>query len=523
MSNHDNHISDDQLLQVIDEAVPETKQREMETHISTCVDCQTRLMKIAANENWRDEYRDCLTRELLSTGDTNPDLPGPFSRESNSAIAILKNQTPDEDLESIHRMLSRTLLPPTHPETLGKLGRYEIESVLGRGGMGVVLRGYDHELHRPVAIKCVLPRLLNNGTAKQRFAREARATATILHPNVIAIHDIDESNGVPWFVMPLIAGPSLRELVNDNGPLPEKEIARIGLQIASGLAAAHGQGLVHRDIKPENILVDNQVNRVVITDFGLARRDSDETMTQTGVLAGTLNYMAPEQIRDEELDSRSDLFSVGCLLYFLATGAVPFRADSQVAVMNKISNVRHPDVRSLNPDVSKTMSDVIDKLLEKQPENRFQSAVDLEIFLESYVAHLNQPTRRSLPGVPRTRGVWKTRTIAKILVAATLLIAVCFGVYQFIPGQTTTSPPEITTPQVSPADIWNGIQADYGISSPAEFKTEFSNLDADVQFLDRHMEQLESFDSHLFENEATELQQKLNRFSDEMDNASSHK
>ncbi len=151
---------------------------------------------------------------------------------------------------------------------------------------------------------------------------------------------VDETDTMPWFVMPYIASPSLQELVDESGALPEGEIARIGLQIASGLAAAHGQGLVHRDIKPENILVDNEINRVVITDFGLARRDTEATITQTGVLAGSLNYMSPEQARSEDVDGRSDLFSLGALLYFLATGHVPFRADTLAGVIHNVSNRR---------------------------------------------------------------------------------------------------------------------------------------------------------------------------------------
>ena len=200
---------------------------------------------------------------------------------------------------------------PDRPETLGRLGPYEVLEVLGQGGMGVVLKARDPALDRTVAIKVLAPPLAHGATARRRFAREARAAAAVGHEHIVAIHAVDESAACPtWSCSTSPAGRS-RSGSTVTGPLEVKEILRIGMQAAPGLAAAHAQGLVHRDIKPANILLENGVERVKLTDFGLARAVDDASLTQSGVIAGTPQYMAPEQARGEPVDHRADLFSLG--------------------------------------------------------------------------------------------------------------------------------------------------------------------------------------------------------------------
>lgn len=389
---HTKHIPDDQLRMVaLDRATPET-QSHVENHISTCEQCQDRILELSVDSDWRGEIvRNCesLRHEVLDETSATFSMATPPKDTSPSGDEF--------DLQTVDRMLANFLEPPIHPEMLGRLGRYDIESVIGCGGMGVVLRGFDRDLYRAVAIKMILPRHSKNGTAKQRFAREARAAAVVLHPNVIPIYGIESTNEVPWIAMPLILGPTLKELVDEHGTLPEREIVRIGKQIASGLAAAHSQGLVHRDIKPENIMVDNQVNRVIITDFGLARRLTDEPMTQTGFLAGTINYMSPEQSRGAEIDARSDLFSLGGLLFFLATGQSPFHSPSPMGAIHAIGHEPHPRAQALNNEVSGVLSSVIDRLLKKDPNKRFQTAVEVETYLGDYLMHLQQPLHAPAP------------------------------------------------------------------------------------------------------------------------------
>lgn len=508
----------------------------VDLHVTSCTLCQQRLLEHAADDTWRSSCSDHLQQLARAVpGFASPDASSWQKTQSSfepRSLADPLQQGDPFDLQTVHQMLQDVLQSPSHPEMLGRLGRYDIEGVIGCGGMGVVLRGFDRDLHRPVAIKLILPRLANNGTAKQRFAREARAAAAVLHPNVIAIHGIDETGEVPWFVMPLVTGPSLRELVSQRGPLPEREIVRIGMQIAGGLAAAHWQGLVHRDIKPENILVDNAINRVVITDFGLARRDSEEAMTQTGCLAGTLNYMSPEQSRGEDVDARSDLFSLGALLYFLAAGVQPFHANSAMGVLHRIGHQAAAAVQSVNPEVSVTLATVIHRLLEKSPDARFQSASHLEAFLGEYLSHLHHPTKFAVPLLPPTaldnvhgpaeennrapfaqgtgaRLANQRFTFLKAAVAVGILLGLAAFGFWLLPGQQQQpissngqAPADLVVdwaldrPQKNPAVptlapsptplsptgtthvpiTWSQIQAKYQLQTPSEFEHELQSL-----------------------------------------------
>src|SRR3954447_21631385 len=191
------------------------------------------------------------------------------------------------------------LAPSDKPGSLGRLGHYEVLEVVGRGGMGVVLRAFDGKLLRVVAIKVMAAQLATSGTARKRFTREAQAAAAVSHDHIVTIHAVEEANGLPYLVMQFVSGMSLQERLDRKGPLELREIVRIGMQTAAGLAAAHAHGLIHRDIKPANILLENGVERVKITDFGLARTIDDASLTQSGVVAGTPQYMSPEQARGE--------------------------------------------------------------------------------------------------------------------------------------------------------------------------------------------------------------------------------
>ncbi len=507
-----NHISDDDLRQVVREQQTELPQQQIETHVSECDFCQTRLLNMAADDTWRETFSSSI-QELPTFADSPLD---------SSNFTQAPNQPPigDEfDLLTVDQMLKEVLQPPRHPEMLGRLDRYDIESVIGCGGMGVVLRGFDQDLHRPIAVKMILPRLSRNGTAKQRFEREACAAAAVLHPNVIAIHGISKAAGVPWFAMPLVAGPSLARIVQSNGPLPEREIVRIGMQIASGLAAAHSQGLVHRDIKPENILVDNQVNRVVITDFGLARRDSEESMTQTGMLAGTLNYMSPEQSRGEDVDARSDLFSLGSLLFYLAAGVTPFKSDSAMNVLHQIGNSPHPNVQSLNPTISVTLSQLVDRLLEKAPRHRFQTAAEVESFLEDYLAHLNQPTHSPAPKTPRIRKKKSTSRIARWmtgLAASALVIYSAIWLGANWPGNSTANNNKSTTTTSQPRLTWQLISERYGIATPNKFENELGDLGKSFNQLDL-LESEDIFATPAIDQELFELTREMEKLEKTLD------
>ncbi|MEQ1827417.1 MAG: serine/threonine-protein kinase, partial [Pirellula sp.] len=318
--------------------------------------------------------------------------------------------------QSIREILS----PPSHSEMLGRLGRYEIERVIGAGGMGVVLKAFDTELNRPVAIKVLARHLATSGPARVRFAREAKAAAAVVHEHVVAIHNVDADRDHPFLVMPFVSGQSLQSRVDCEGPLETREILRIGIQAAAGLAAAHEQGVIHRDVKPANILLENGVERVLLTDFGLARTADDASLTQSGIIAGTPHYMSPEQANGQPTDQRTDLFSLGAVLYFMATGHPPFRAERAMGVLNRICHTPHQPLWQANTDIADELSVIVDRLLEKQPSRRFSSAEAVRDALVDLLAQIQQP-RNSLRRRFRRFAIRHPQVLASTIIV-TLLV-----------------------------------------------------------------------------------------------------
>lgn len=260
---------------------------------------------------------------------------------------------------------------------------------------------------------------------------------------MIGIYGVDETNGLPFLVMEYIVGRSLAQRLEAEGPLPLAEILRIGGQIARGLAAAHSQGVVHRDIKPANILLENGVERVKITDFGLAHAVDDVRTTQPGTVIGTPEYMSPEQARGERVDHRSDLFSLGCVLYAMCAGRPPFRADSTMAILRRICEDTPKPLTEINADIPDWLADVIDKLIAKDASERFQSAAEVAELLGQYLAHVQQPAvnpqpaaitkPRRVPGVERSstpvwRRQWAIAAAILLLLGAGLGMAESTGV-----------------------------------------------------------------------------------------------
>jgi WD40 repeat protein/serine/threonine protein kinase len=289
------------------------------------------------------------------------------------------------------------LAPSQKPGSLGRVDHYEVLEVVGHGGMGVVLKAFDEKLHRVVAIKVLAPQMAANGTARKRFVREAQAAAAVAHDHVVAIHAVEEAGPVPYLVMHYVAGISLEDRIKRSGMLELKEILRIGIQAAAGLAAAHAQGLVHRDVKPANILLENGVQRVKITDFGLARAVDDASLTQSGVIAGTPMFMSPEQARGEAVDHRSDLFSLGSVLYTLCTGHAPFRAGNTMAVLKRVCEDTPRPIPEINADIPDWLAAIIGRLHAKDAAQRIQSAAEVVELLSQHLAHLQQPQLVALP------------------------------------------------------------------------------------------------------------------------------
>jgi protocatechuate 3,4-dioxygenase beta subunit len=389
-----------------------------EDHLSHCQHCREKLEQAIGDQNWWQE-----------------------ARESLGGHPENKKTATDEEPAAERYADAFGLLGPTDdPRMLGRVGTYEIVGILGRGGMGVVFKGFDGALNRYVAIKMLAPHLSGSGAARRRFEREAQAAAAVVHDHVVAIHSVAEWLGVPYFVMPYVRGITLQKRLEDQGSLELREILRIGMQTAGGLAAAHAQGLVHRDVKPSNILVTDGVERIALMDFGLARAADDTSLTRTGVLAGTPQYMSPEQARGIPIDFRSDLFSLGSVLYSLCTGRPPFRAETSYGVLRLITDEDPTPIRELNADIPDWLCWIIGKLMAKQPEVRFASAKEVSELLETCLAHVQQPTTVPLPAalMARHRKPKWTR-LQGVLVMATTCLLCLFGFF----GWQITNPPQI--------------------------------------------------------------------------------
>jgi eukaryotic-like serine/threonine-protein kinase len=250
--------------------------------------------------------------------------------------------------------------------------------VLGHGGMGAVLLAEDTKLERRVALKIILPEYARNPTARERFLREAKAAAKIEHDNVVTIFQVDEERGIPFIAMELLKGDSLDAYLTKHGELSIGPILRIAEEIVDGLQAAHAAGLIHRDIKPANIWLESPKGRAKILDFGLAREENAvNPMTVTGVAVGTPKYMSPEQALGEKVDARSDLFSLGVLLYRLCAGREPFNGPTMTAVLIALATETPAPVRKLNPTIPADLERLIERLLAKKPAERIQTAQEV--------------------------------------------------------------------------------------------------------------------------------------------------
>ncbi|XZE18682.1 serine/threonine-protein kinase [Pirellulaceae bacterium SH449] len=408
-----NHITDQKLRILLLEHEESLESTQIAMHVETCEDCLMRLTELAKLSSLEPE----LSHLMAGYSSASPSPPASGS----------PSRTHDVEIDS--SMDSDILDPPSHPEMLGRLGRYEIERKIGSGGMGVVFKATDTELNRPVAVKVLLPHLARNGAARQRFSRESRAAAAVVHEHVVAIHNVDSNAKLPYLVMQFVSGESLQARVDREGPLDADRILRIGIQAALGLAAAHEQGIVHRDIKPANILLEDGVDRLLITDFGLARTVDDASLTHTGVVAGTPNYMSPEQANGDAVDSRSDLFSLGSVLYFVATGHPPFRAERAMGVLHRICNQPHRPVWQINHAIPDSLSKSIDRLLEKDPAKRFSSATDVA---DALTRILKQMHNRS-PSIMERMRSWQTRHQSASWAIAVLALLVV-GISIFYPA-----------------------------------------------------------------------------------------
>lgn len=293
-------------------------------------------------------------------------------------------------------------LPSLLKEALGDA--YTIEGEIGRGGMGVVYRARDERLQRRVAVKVLPPELAFSGEIRERFTREAQTAARLAHPHIVPIHDVGQGGGIVYFVMGLIEGESLAARIRRRGRVPPEECRRIMKETADALSAAHAMSVIHRDIKPDNILLEGTRGRVMVTDFGIAKAmsgTSSATLTSAGMAIGTPSYMSPEQAAGErEIDGRSDLYSLGVVVYQMLSGELPFNAPTVAGILMKHITEPAPLLHERWPDVPEDLSLAVARCLEKDPQNRWPSAESLRRALES----------RNVAGYRPTGLGWKAET-----------------------------------------------------------------------------------------------------------------
>jgi serine/threonine protein kinase len=337
-----------------------------------------------------------------------PDVPDP-AQPADAPPERLTSSTPSaaSDRDETAAGSARSLWAAAHfgpaaaPGEVGTLGPYRIQKELGRGGMGAVYLATDTRLERRVALKVMLPEFAANPEARERFLREARAASKVMHDNVVTVFEADARDGVPYIAMQFLQGVPLDQFLRKKGTPPLRHVIRIAREAAQGLAAAHKTGLVHRDIKPANLWLEAPQGRVKILDFGLARPvDADKELTRSGAVVGTPAYMAPEQARGQKVDSRTDLFSLGAVMYQLCTGDIPFQGPTAMAVLLALATEEPTPVRERNPEVPEPLAALIHSLLAKDPARRPQTADEVARLLrgatEGFGAHATAPSG-SLP------------------------------------------------------------------------------------------------------------------------------
>jgi eukaryotic-like serine/threonine-protein kinase len=328
------------------------------------------------------QFLDQPAVEQMAAG-TQPPVGQTFAldEEGGDAMADNKKANPSPRDEAAEDL--QFLSPSTRPDSLGRLGHYEMPQVLGRGGFGIVFRAFDDMLQRVVAVKVMAPQIATLSPARKRFLREARSSAAVRHENVVHVYEVGEQP-LPYLAMEFVPGETLQQKLDRNGPLEVSEVLRIGRQIAEGLAAAHASDLIHRDIKPSNILVAEggaSADFVKLLDFGLVRglEEAGDRLTQTGLILGTPGYMSPQQAAgDTVLDARTDIYSIGAVAYFLLSGQPPFAEKTPwKRIVAHILESPRP-LQELRPDIPDELAQIISRCLLRDAEQRFSDVGQLE-------------------------------------------------------------------------------------------------------------------------------------------------
>ncbi len=345
--------------------------------------------------------------------------------------------------------------PPQQPDELGRLGNYRVLRPLGSGAMGTVFEGEDLGLLRPVALKVMNTRLATDSESRQRFLREAQATAALEHDHIVHIYEVGQHHGLPFLAMQRLRGETLAARLARPPRLPLAEVLRIGREIATGLQTAHERGLVHRDIKPSNLWLEAGHGRVKILDFGLARNAADDAgLTQSGVVVGTPVFMSPEQAQGRAIDARSDLFSLGSVFYQMSTGELPFQRADTVATLVALSTQQPERPERYNPELPPALCELIMTLLAKDVDRRPASARDVAQRLQQLeweqAARSPLVVRANAPDESggKSHWAWKASGAAFATLVAPILVAI--GV-KYTDVMLPPVTPDAANPTTSPA------------------------------------------------------------------------
>jgi serine/threonine protein kinase len=406
--------------------LPSDETAQLTDHLKSCAKCFSAVQSLRGRTGFP-------ARQPASQ--VTPSVCDSPTRIGGAEAPVIKNPTEEEKLTPLTRPASSPGLPPKEfaylgppqgEDEIGRLGTYRILKALGAGGMGVVFAAADLQLKRAVALKVMKPAYGTCDESRQRFLREARAAAAIEHDHVVTIYQVGEDRGLPYIAMQLLQGESLADRLRREKQLPIPEVLRIGREIAEGLAAAHARGVIHRDVKPDNIWLEGERGRVKLLDFGLARAADDVNLTRTGTIMGTPEYMSPEQARGKGVDARSDVFSLGCVMYAMCAGQTPFHADETMAVLSALAADQPRAITELNPKVPELLVVLIMRLLAKHPEDRVATA-RIAADTMSGIADAYKPVAKP----ERTRGRKKAVPVGRQILLAAALAAITFMLYWY--------------------------------------------------------------------------------------------
>jgi serine/threonine protein kinase len=450
-----------QYERLTSDRLPDAEKAAVLDHLERCEACAQEFGALLAGDTLANLIRQARTSEDEASAETVARLVERMSRLRPEEIPVGAElaSPPHGVVDSVRgtaaysmesapdRKLYDFLAPPQAADEIGRLGPYRVLQVLGAGGMGVVFRAEDPQLARLVALKAMLPALAASPSARQRFLREGRAAAAIKHDHIVTIYQVGEDRGVPFLAMELLEGEPLDVRMQREGKLSPADVLRIGRDMALGLAAAHGRGLIHRDIKPANVWLETRDGgrrmkdekegqlassfilhpsafRVKILDFGLARGAGEGgRITQLGAIVGTPAYMAPEQAQGKGVDARGDLFSLGCVLYRMATGAPPFSGTDMISTLMALATETPRPPNEIETTLPPALSDLILKLLAREPGDRPPSAQAVAETLERIAHESAAPGPGPTPSPSARPMTGKQRFLLAGAAAAVLLLA----------------------------------------------------------------------------------------------------